>query len=241
VLGELQNEFPKVSKEAFEEESKRIGEGLHDAMRKHRGQHQKPTYAEREVPHRKIGEFLGNVWYDRALENSSSPERELSRMVSHFVFNTTYTLCRRVAFELSQRNAQYQKGSCRVKRISVRSARTFWVPRNGSGTEQSSAQAQSLEDLQKLQSYNDASQGDENYDSPSGVMLQIKTLYCIQRTIEPRGGVITNNAYAPEQLTAPEDEVYHCEATFEGWLHGGPEGSLQWRIIEFLDLNKDAS
>jgi hypothetical protein len=237
VLGELQNEFPAVSEEEFERECKRIGEEFQEELVKHRGQHKKPTYAEREVPHRKIGEFLRNYWYEQALNNpTSSSAGQLSQMVGHVVFNTVFNMCRRVAFELSQRNAQHQKGSCRVKRISVRSARTFWLPPDDAERHETPNSVHH----QKLHAY-DKDKPELNYDSPSGVLVQIKLLYCLQRTIEP----VRNGRKRPlffsaqvREVEAHEEEAYHCEATFEGWLHGGPEGTLQWRVIEFLDLNK---
>lgn len=236
VLGELQNHsFPFVTRIEFDKESDRIGSGLQEEVAKHRGYHKKPTFVEREVPHRKIGEFLRNHWHQQALNSPSSLPGELSRMVGHFVFNTCFSMCRRVAFELAQRNAQYRKGTCRVKRISVRSARTFWIP-----SERKKIDPLDI-DNKDLEVYDDDAKFDLNYDCPSGVLVQIKTLYCLERTIEPRTAETSmeGGASDPEHVTEPDEEAYHCEATFEGWLHGGPEGRLQWRIIEFLDLNKN--
>jgi hypothetical protein len=169
---------------------------------------------------------LNHEWMDDAKKDPESLAGQLSRMLTGELFQL-HQIGAKTAFLLQnhKRSILFEEGSCRVNNVALLSARSFLrVPNEANET----TEKQSFQAV-------DYNIDEGELDEKAGVVAQFEVLYDVTQNF-----VAENYPDSEEKETDKESEqqaegepmstTIVSVAVIEGWLNGGPDGQLRWKI-----------
>lgn len=160
-------------------------------------------------------------WWKEAEQDSDGLAGQLSRMLTKELFDINQ-LSTKTAFLLPHpttgtKKLKFLEGSCTVNNVALLSARAFIC--EASTDEEDKEEESSSPRYQIVDIHPD---GHEEEESSAGVAAQLEVLYDVTTHF-------VENA-DKETTTSDMETTVVSVALFEGWLHGGPEGQLRWRL-----------
>lgn len=186
--------------------------------------------------------LLNHDWMDDAKSDPESLEGQLSRMLTAELFDI-HQLSAKTAFLLqpstspSRAMMKFQEGSCRVNNVALLSARAFFcVEKAREGNNETYNDATRISNSDRYQIVDDVLDHDaeimkeEEEKKMFGVAAQMEVLYDVTQNF------IIDTEESSDSDKSMEGDKEELEttvvsvATLEGWLHGGPEGELRWRL-----------
>lgn len=177
-----------------------------------------------ETANRKANAVLNHEWIDLARKDPESLAAQLSRMVTKELFHIHQISAKTTAL-LQNRNMGFREGSCTVNNVALLSARAgLFVEREG--TEEENAAGPRYVAL-------DDDHGEGNTNAKTAIAAQMEVLYDLthELIVQPH---LTKNAQAVESSLKSNEEPRRATivsvATLEGWLMGGPDGELRWKL-----------
>jgi hypothetical protein len=250
ISGGLDNEFYKVQQEAKEnqdggsneakkesdEESKdggdiaknEEGEAILAALRAFNDE----KFFSSLTGDESVAAVMNHEWKDEVKKNPESLAGQLSRMLTTELFQIQQ-MGAKTAFLLQNhaRNIKFQEGSCTVNNVALLSARTYLcVEREDDNEDESSSEGP------KYVAVDYDMDEDEMKASKAGVAAQMEILYDVTQDYvaealpkseeEGKSSEEVSKSSEPESMQNTVVSV----ATIEGWLRGGPDGELRWRI-----------
>ena len=206
-----------------------------------------------EQESKKAVAMLEHEWMDDAQKDPESLAGQLSKMVTKELFHS-HEMNAKTAFLLQShiRNITFQEGSCRVNNVALLSARAFsFIEKEPSKDEDGL-----LLDGPRYEPIDDDYEVDEEGDSKSktAVAAQLEVLYDVTQEFivgkAPSSSSPSSSSSEQDGKEEKEDGTLESKdssstagaeteskqttivsvATFEGWLKGGPENELRWKL-----------
>ena len=218
------NEDSGEEKDATKIEMKGLSEAEKDAVSSTISMIQKHL-----SPNQKIASaVLEHDWTEVAKKDPDSVAGQLSQMLTEQLFGH-FQLSAKTAFLLHSRAGQlkFDEGSCTVNNVALLSARAFRckeLPLEESNEENFDSSGPRYEILD-----DDDAEGDEQ---ESDVAAQLEVLYdvtsnfSIDRDTEASDDNESQKGDEPTEM----DTTVVSVAVLEGFLNGGPEGELRWKL-----------
>ncbi|KAG7361279.1 hypothetical protein IV203_036379 [Nitzschia inconspicua] len=194
--------------------------------------------------------ILENEWSEEAEKDPDSLAGQLSRMVSKELFHM-HEMNAKTAF-LMQEHMQtitFQEGSCKVINVALLSARAAAFRKTDPSPESfdSEGDKTSRPQFEPVDNYYDSDEGE------TSIAAQLEVLYDVTQTFEIEKSAIaaikseeggkkdgsddaaqTTKASSANSSSSAEIESRQTTivgvATLEGWLKGGPDDELRWRL-----------
>lgn len=248
VSGALENELYRISGAATEKEESNdssspetdTSEGKiagmskeeHDAILSTISMLQKQMSSSAQDSHSSA--VLKHNWSKEAKENPDSIAGQLSSMLTTELFEH-YQLSAKTTFLLQNPSSrlQFQEGSCKVNNVALLSARAFRCIEK-EGNEESSSDPDTPLMAYQIVEYEDED-GGEQQKPLAGVAAQMEVLYDVTSHFEIHE-TIAKNEDSDASGEEAKGEVKDMETTvvsvavLEGFLDGGPDGDLRWRL-----------
>jgi hypothetical protein len=191
---------------------------------------------------------LEHEWMDDARKDPDSLAGQLSRMVTQQLFHS-HEMNSKTAFLLQnhhlRNNITFREGSCRVNNVALLSARAvpFLVEQNEPSSDNKDSESISPR-YTPITDYDETADDDVDSSSSSNnsktaVAAQLEVLYdvtqefMVTKSSLPLGGEGTLESKDPsssESETESKQTTIVSVATFEGWLKGGPDKELRWKL-----------
>jgi hypothetical protein len=191
--------------------------------------------------------ILDYEWTEEAKKDPESLAGQLSRMVTKELFQI-HEISAKTAFLLQNpaRNIVFREGSCRVNNVALLSARAcLFVERDASEAETGNDGKAPNPRYEAI----DYEPEDEDSRLKTAVAAQLEVLYDVTQefTIEKSQESSQESPASSDQnekiegandsaTDASSGETESTEttivsvATFEGWLQGGPDNELRWKL-----------
>eukprot|EP00980_Cylindrotheca_fusiformis_P029797 scaffold23867_cov259-Cylindrotheca_fusiformis.AAC.1 len=185
--------------------------------------------------------ILSHDWTKEAKENPDSMAGQLSNMLTKELFDH-YQLGAKTTFLLANpsRRLKFREGSCTVNNVALLSARAFRCVEKSKNKEASSddegtATTSSAYEIIEYES----EEGGDQQKLATGVAAQMEVLYDVTSqfdVFESSPSSLKGNERSVDSGNNDEVDVKDMETTvvsvavLEGFLNGGPEGELRWRI-----------
>jgi hypothetical protein len=173
-----------------------------------------------------IAAMLEHDWMDDAKKDPDSLAAQLSQMVTDELFNI-HQFSAKTSFLLQpNRNVTFKEGSCAVNNVALLSARSFLC-----------VEKDTAEDLEEWgENKTDSKYEMIDYDidetelkkRKGGVAAQVEILYDVTQEFvnnDPEEG-----SNAGDEKSEDMDTTIVSVAVMEGWLSGGPDDELRWRL-----------
>lgn len=184
---------------------------------------------------------LNHDWMEDARSSPDSLAGQLSRMLTAELFDI-HQLSAKTAFLLqptasTRSMMKFQEGSCTVNNVALLSARAFFCveKENEDKDETENDNTTRISNSAKYQIVDDILDHDtvdtEEENKMFGVAAQLEVLYDVTQHFaidndNKEKSTDKNEGADGEELETTVVSV----ATLEGWLQGGPEGELRWRL-----------
>jgi hypothetical protein len=175
-----------------------------------------------------VSKILNHDWMDDAKGDPESLAGQLSNMVSEELFQI-HQVSSKTQFLLKNhaRNIKFQEGSCSVNNVCLLSARTFLCREK-----EAEADVDTPGPRYEMLDSDAEDGGDEG--KRVGVAAQMEVLYDVTQefTIELAPAALDEETGEEVEKVKPEtlQTTIVSVATLEGWLQGGPDGELRWRL-----------
>lgn len=181
--------------------------------------------------------ILKYEWTDEAKRDPDSLAGQLAKMVTSELFHihqiSAKTAC---LLQNHQRSNRFKEGSCTVNNVALLSARTCMFVEHGAEN-----QDDKNDDEKTIARYEPIDYEPDNEDdetlSNTAVAAQVEVLYDVSQDFIVDGATPTPPSSNTEDTAELKgnDEVFKQTtfvgvATLEGWLRGGPDGELRWRL-----------
>lgn len=179
-----------------------------------------------ETNDKSIAALLDHDWAEDIKKDPDSLAAQLSQMVTEELFNI-HQLSAKTAFLLqSHRNVTFKEGSCTVNNVALLSARSFLC-----------VQKDKEEDLEEWGEKTDSKYEMIDYDidvaelkkRKGGVAAQVEVLYDVTQEFVETDAQEGSNSSTEEKPEDSETTIVSV-AVMEGWLVGGPDDELRWRL-----------
>jgi len=173
-----------------------------------------------------IASVLEHDWADDAKKDPESLAGQLSRMATTELFNMLQ-ISAKTAFLLQPpgRNIVFKEGRCKVNNVALLSARSFLcVEKDNQDLEQWGEQVTSS----KYEMVDYGTDEAEVKRRKGGVAAQVEVLYDITQEFEEIHPL--EESKDTNEKTEEMETTIVSVAVMEGWLNGGPDGELRWRV-----------
>ncbi|CAJ1905197.1 unnamed protein product [Cylindrotheca closterium] len=221
------NEDSGEEKDATKIEMKGLSEEEKDAVTSTINMIQKHLSPDQKI----ASAVLEHDWTEVAKKEPESVAGQLSRMLTDELFGH-FQLSAKTAFLLHSRAGQlkFDEGSCTVNNVALLSARAFRckeLPLDESNDEDPESSGPRYEILDDFLS--DNAEGDEQ---ESDVAAQLEVLYDVTSHFSIDRGNDASDDNESEKGDQPTemDTTVVSVAVLEGFLKGGPEGELRWKL-----------
>jgi len=195
---------------------------------------------------------LKHEWANEAEKDPDSLAAQLSRMVTKELFHT-HEMNAKTAFLLQNhiRNITFLEGSCSVNNVALLSARAclFLEKEDSSSADQPTDEDGKQASGPRYEAI-DYEPDDEDSKFKTAVAAQVEVLYDVTQefivekssSTNERDGKSEEESFADQSKDdssssssqSPETESKQTTivsvATFEGWLKGGPDNELRWKL-----------
>jgi hypothetical protein len=179
---------------------------------------------------KQVTALLNHDWAGEAKKSPESLAGQLSRMLTTELFQMHQMSSKTaVLIQNHARDIKFQEGSCTVNNVALLSARTvLFVEKDGDENE--------ADQPGTLYEAVDYDIDDEEMEAQrAGVAVQIEVLYDVSQEFEAgslksEADEIENEDKPAESNTEVIQSTIVSVATIQGWLKGGPEGELRWRL-----------
>ena len=193
------------------------------------------AFFSKETSDKSVSSVMNHEWMEEAKKKPESLAGQLSQMLTTELFQI-HQISAKTAYLLqnnSRNNIQFQEGSCTVNNVALLSARCFLCAEKDDD--------EAFDDGRSRRKFEtvDFEIADEEMESKrAGVAAQLEVLYDVtQEFIAEKSNMDEGQSDDHEQLAATKSndtEVVQTTivsvATLEGWLKGGPNGELRWRL-----------
>lgn len=177
-----------------------------------------------EISDRSIAAVLKHDWMDIAKKEPESLAGQLSRMVTAELFHIHQTRAKASFLLPGGSKIAFKEGACTVNNVALLSARAFMCVEKEVG-----------DDLERWGSRSDwkyeiidyEMEEEELKKKRGGVAAQLEVLYDVTQSF-----VEVN----PSESSSKDNEVQELDLTtvsvavMEGWLFGGPDDKLRWKL-----------
>jgi hypothetical protein len=200
-----------------------------------------------EQESKKAVAVLEHEWTDDAQKDPESLAGQLSKMVTKELFHS-HEMNAKTAFLLQNhiRNITFQEGSCRVNNVALLSARVFsFIEREPSKDEGGLLDGPRYEPID-----DDYDMDQDDSKSKTAVAAQLEVLYDVTQEFlvgktpsastssieqdgkeeKEEGTFESKDSSSTTAETESKQTTIVSVATFEGWLKGGPENELRWKL-----------
>jgi len=160
-------------------------------------------------------------WAQQAKKEPDSLAGQLSRMLTTELFQI-HQVSAKTAFLLQNhaRNVVFQEGSCIVNNVALLSARAFMCVEKENSDDGPQYETVAEADIDT----------DEIEGRPVGVAAQVEVLYDVTQQFSDKDAGEAGTDEKSSKDSKTEENTVVGVATLEGWLKGGPDGELRWRM-----------
>jgi hypothetical protein len=232
VSATLENELIKIKEEAHKNDNNNTQENVADnnnnseneSSTQPQGNNRADDFFKNEISDRSIAAVLKHDWMDIAKKEPESLAGQLSRMVTAELFNIHQTRAKAAFLLPGGSTVAFKEGACTVNNVALLSARAFMCVEKDVG-----------DDIERWGPRSDWKYEIIDYEMDEeelkkrrgGVAAQLEVLYDVTQSF-----VEVNPSDSPSK----EKEVQELDLTsvsvavMEGWLFGGPDGQLRWKL-----------
>lgn len=178
-----------------------------------------------ETGDKNVAAVLEHSWTDDAKADPESMAGQLSRMVTTELFDI-HQMSAKTAFLLQPpgREVIFKEGSCTVNNVALLSARSFrCVEKDAQDLEQWGEETSS-----KYEMVDYEMDEQELKRRKGGVAAQVEVLYDVTQEFDETDE--RKETEGKEEKKEDMETTIVSVAVMEGWLHGGPEGELRWKL-----------
>jgi len=181
-------------------------------------------------PDQKIASaVLEHDWTEEAKKDPESMAGQLSHMLTQELFGH-FQLSAKTAFLLHSRSGQlrFDEDSCTVNNVALLSARAFRC-KERTLEEESDEDEESESSSSRYEILDDDAEGDQQ---ESDVAAQLEVLYDVTSHFSVDGDKEASGDNESQKGDEPTemDTTVVSVAVLEGFLNGGPEGGLRWKL-----------
>ena len=175
-----------------------------------------------------VSAVMSHEWMDEVKKDPESLAGQLSRMLTKELFQI-HQMSAKTAFLLQNntRKIRFVEGSCTVNNVALLSARTFLC------AERDDAEVPEGNSGPRYDPIDDDRDVEDIEAGTAGVAAQMEVLYDVTQEFKAKK-VEQEEGQGDEKLATSEEETMSSTvvsvATIEGWLNGGPDGELRWRL-----------
>lgn len=237
VLAQLENELIHVKEEAMkkkegegptakDEKTEKTSNDDSTLVRDKRFSFLKDDFFKGEISDKSIAAVLEHDWGDMAKKDPESSAAQLSRMVTKELFNIHETRAKALFLLPGGCNVGFKEGCCTVNNVALLSARAFTC-----------VEKDMREDIERWGPQTEGKYEIIDYEldeeelkkRKGGVAAQIEVLYDVTQSLVEM---------APEGEKQELDLTSVSVAVMEGWLFGGPDDELRWRLVLHRPANE---
>lgn len=237
VSGALENELHSIQEEAKKnvdaESEKSIDESVPEDENESKGAitgNFQSTFSNDlfaiETGDKSLAAVLEHEWMDDAKKDSESLAGQLSRMLTAELFQI-HQVSAKTAFLLQNHASKvsFKEGSCIVNNVALLSARSFLCVERDQNEDLESWGERTSGKYELIDYDMDI---EEAKKKNGGVAAQMEILYDVTQEFESLGkdDSTSNDNGQSEKMETTIVSV----AVLEGWLNGGPDGELRWRL-----------
>jgi hypothetical protein len=185
---------------------------------------------------KRASSILKKDWMEDAKKDDDGLAGRMSRMLTKELFDINQ-LSAKTAFLLQNNNRKlrFQEGSCTVNNVALLSARAFLCVEQDQDDNEDGTDALSSPKYEIVQY--DEEEGEKRKPS-AGVAAQMEILYDVtqhftsekQSLSDGESEEVSSSSRSNGKEEEDSETTIVSVATLEGWLHGGPEGELRWRL-----------
>lgn len=230
VSATLENELLKIKNEAHKSDADANTPEKGNNTSENQSTQQPPSsfanddFFKTEISDRSVAAVLKHDWTDIAKKEPESLAGQLSRMVTAELFHIHQTRAKASFLLPGGSKVAFKEGSCTVNNVALLSARAFMCVEKDGG-----------DDIERWGSRSDWKYEIVDYDMEDeelkkrkgGVAAQLEVLYDVtQSFVEVQ----------PSDNSSKDSEVQELDLTtvsvavMEGWLFGGPDDQLRWKL-----------
>ena len=203
-----------------------------------------------------VANILNHDWMNDANDDSESLAGQLSKMVTKELFQI-HQVSMKTNFMLqnpTQTNIRFKEGSCSVNNVALLSARAYLCrekenPDNnaGSGEEDDAESVSTIASGPQYELFEDIhNEGERIDESKLAVAAQVEVLYDVTQEFvqdKPLTAASTTEVQGEGSSSDSNNETVNNDgsdktmqstivsvATLEGFLKGGPDGELRWKL-----------
>ena len=201
--------------------------------------YKKEEFFKSDLDEKQVNAILDHQWEDDAKKDPESLASQLSRMLTAELFQM-HQISAKTAYVLQNHTKKYlfKEGSCSVNNVALLSARAFPCsqPRKQENAANESAEGEKLDSIDHDENNMDSS-NPLTENEATGVAAQLEILYDVSQQFAPEPGNIDTIDGEAQEGTQPRNDKNNSlttttvnVATIEGWLNGGEDGELRWRL-----------
>jgi len=191
--------------------------------------------------------ILNHEWMNEARKHPDSLAAQLSRMVTKELFQINQ-LSSKTAYLLQNqsRDILFREGSCQVNNVALLSARAcLFKEKAGSSSEDHNDSEKVATEYEPI----DYKLENNFHDSETAVAAQIEVLYDVTQEFvirkpslsdsKRREGLLDDSSLTATLTSTSSGNEKSTQttivsvATIEGWLHGGNDGQLRWKLASY--------
>jgi len=215
VLGRLRNQIAETE----EEDKKQLKDNLKKSDEDLAVSKGNPTDLNETL-------FGMNRWKKEADEDPESLASQLAKMTTPVCFDAFYYTSKLEVFARPFKASEYQTRSCEVSNVALLNARAMVMDQE---------EVASQENVEHSE-FQASEQPDPPVAAQMDVLYEVTHTYkqTIEEPVETSEGEDDNTVTSKERT---ETVAYTnlVVAVFEGWLHGGPDKELKWRVAMLRD------